>query len=103
MRRSALLCACCCAAVAGPALATDLVAYLGSDVVRLTGEACTNEAVLERIEPKVQASFHLATAVLQGQRFVACWRITPTGAHLVYEDGDQGLVPLTNFKVPVDI
>jgi hypothetical protein len=103
MRRSALLCACCCASLAGPAMASDLVAYLGPDVVRLTAQACTSPAVLAHIAPELQPNFHMATAMLDGQRYQACWHGTPTAAYLIYEDGDQGLVLLQDLKVPVDI
>jgi len=35
---------------------------------------------------------------VQGRTFAACWRMTPNGAHVMYEDGDQGLVPLSDLK-----
>ena len=90
-------------AAAAPAMAGDLVANQGSDVIRLTPQACTSQAVLDRIDPEVQPLFLTATATLQGQRYTACWSITPTAAYLLYEDGDQGLIPLDKLKVPVDI
>lgn len=90
-------------AAAAPALAGDLVANQGSDVIRLTPQACTNQAVLDRIDPEVRPLFLTASATLQGQRYTACWSITPTAAYLLYEDGDQGLIPLNRLKVPVDI
>ncbi|WP_056189126.1 hypothetical protein [Pseudorhodoferax sp. Leaf267] len=100
MRTIALLCA---AFVAAPAFAGDLVAYEGTDMIRLTPQTCTNQAVLNRIDPEVRELFLTASATLRGQRYTACWSITPTAAYLVYEDGDQGLIPLTKLQVPVDI
>ncbi len=88
---------------AGTAMAADLVAYEGKDMIRLTSQSCTNAAVLERLHPQVQPQFRQADAVLQGQRYTACWSMTPTAAYLVYEDGDEGLVPLTKLEVPVDV
>ena len=41
-----------------------------------------------------------ATAVVQGQTFKACWVVEGHAAHLLYEDGDQGLIPLRDFKIP---
>lgn len=100
MRTIALLCA---AFAATPAFAGDLVAYEGTDMIRLKPETCTNQTVLNRIDPEVRALFLTASATLQGQHYTACWSITPTAAYLVYEDGDQGLIPLTKLQVPVDI
>jgi hypothetical protein len=36
--------------------------------------------------------------MFQGQRFQACWRLVGNAAHLVYEDGDQGIIPTTELK-----
>lgn len=100
MRSIALL---CLALAATPAMADDLVAYEGTDMIRLTPQACTNPAVLNRIEPEARAAFLTASAVLQGHHYTACWRITPMAAYLLYEDGDQGLIPLEKLQVPIDI
>jgi len=100
MRSIVLLCA---VLATTPAMAGDLVAYEGTNMIRLTAQACTNEAVLQRIEPEARASFWTASAVLQGQRYTACWRITPIAAYLLYEDGDQGLIPLEKLQVPIDV
>jgi len=88
---------------AGAAMAADLVAYEGTDMIRLTRQACTNPAVLGRLDPQLQTQFRSANAVLQGQRYAACWSMTPTAAYLVYEDGDEGLVPLNKLEVPIDV
>lgn len=100
MRRIGMLCA---ALAASSAMAADLVAYEGTDMIRLTSQACSNTAVLSRLPPQVHEQFLTANAVLQGQRYAACWRITPAAAYLVYEDGDEGLVPLNKLEVPIDV
>lgn len=100
MRRIGMLCA---ALAASSAMAGDLVAYEGRDMIRLTSESCDNTAVLGRLAPQVQTHFLRATAVLEGRRYAACWAITPTAAYLMYEDGDEGLVPLNKLEVPVDV
>jgi hypothetical protein len=41
-----------------------------------------------------------ANAVVDGQPFRACWIVDGDAAHLLYEDGDQGLIPLADFKQP---
>ena len=38
--------------------------------------------------------------LVQGQMFKACWILDGHAAHLIYEDGDQGLIPLQDFKAP---
>lgn len=102
MRHTALLSALCAALVA-PTWASDLVAYDGNDMIRLSDAACTDQAVLERIEPESRPLFRRAHATLQGQRYSACWSVLPTAVYLVYEDGDQGLVPMSRLQVPVDV
>ena len=39
-----------------------------------------------------------SSAVLQGQAFTGCWRVMGNAAHLLYEDGDEGLIPLSDLK-----
>jgi hypothetical protein len=96
--RFALLCA--VALVAAPALADELVAKNGNDTVRLSDSPCTSEQVLNRLKPQYRSELRDATAEVQGQTFKACWVVDGHAAHLLYEDGDQGLIPLTDFKVP---
>lgn len=106
MRPTALLpvlCAALLAATATMAQTRDLVVNEGADSIRLTDAACASEAVLNRIEPDARPLFRSAAATLQGQRYTACWSVVSTAVYLVYEDGDQGLVPVSKLKVPLDI
>ncbi len=89
---------CAAFALAGPALAADMVASEGGDTVRLAEAACTNTTVLDKVDPAMRPYLRAASAELQGHTFVGCWRPTAAGAHLIYEDGDQGLVPLDNLR-----
>lgn len=95
--RAVAVCIALAAAVA-PALADGLVARQGDDSVRLSETACKSELVLARVEPGTAEEYRAATAVFQGQSFVACWRTMGSVAHLVYEDGDQGIIPLQELK-----
>jgi hypothetical protein len=88
----------CTALAAVPAFANDLVARQGADVIRLATTACTSEEVLSRVAPQMRSQFRTAQATVDGRTYTACWRMTPSAAHLVYEDGDQGLVPLSALK-----
>jgi len=92
----------CAAAVfaATPALADELVASNGQDSVRLTDQPCSNEQVLKQLTPKFRDAMKDASATVGGQPFRACWIVDGDSAHLLYEDGDQGLIPLADFKQP---
>jgi hypothetical protein len=95
----ALLCA-TAALAAAPVFADELVASNGQDSVRLTDKPCSAEPVLQRLTPKIREMMREANAVVSGQQFRACWVVNGDSAHLLYEDGDQGLIPLTDFKQP---
>lgn len=88
----------CAALAAAPAMAGDLVVRHGSDTVRLADGPCTSELVLGLLGPRLQSQYKAASAVVNGQTFAACWRKTGSVAHLLYEDGDQGIVPLADLK-----
>lgn len=94
----ALLCA--AALVAAPVLADELVASNGQDSVRLSDKPCSSEQVLEHLTPKFRDLMRDANATVNGQPFRACWMVDGDSAHLLYEDGDQGLIPLTDFRQP---
>jgi hypothetical protein len=96
--RFALLCA--AALLAAPAMADELVASNGNDSVRLSDGPCTSQQVLDQLDPSLRPAMHDASAVVQGQTFKACWVVHGDAAHLLYEDGDQGLIPLSDFKIP---
>jgi hypothetical protein len=84
--------------VAAPAFADDLVATNGTDSVRLSDGPCQNEQVLKQLEPKYRDKFKAASASLKGQTFAACWHELGTAALLLYEDGDQGIIPMAELK-----
>jgi hypothetical protein len=88
----------CAALAAAPVFAQDLVARQGTDSVRLADGPCTSQEVLGKLDPRLQKEYRAATAEVQGRTFSACWRMTSQGAHLLYEDGDQGLVPASDLK-----
>ena len=90
-----------CAALAlAPVLANadELVARQGSDSVRLSEGACDSQLVLGRLSPDTHAMYKKASAVVGGQTYSACWAVVGNAAHLVYEDGDQGVIPLSDLK-----
>jgi hypothetical protein len=84
--------------VASSAMAGELVSHSGDDTIRLVDDQCTSQLVLDQLQPESRPQFRAASVFLQGQAFAACWRATPTGALLIYEDGDQGMVPFDVLK-----
>ena len=94
--RFALLCT--AALLAAPAFADEVVASKGDDSVRLSDAQCSSEKILEQIEASVRPQLKDASAVIGGQSLKACWVLDGRVAHLVYEDGDEGLVPLSEFR-----
>lgn len=82
-----------------PAFAADMIYREGANSVRLKTSACSQKVVLDMLAPPVQAQWFDAEATVNGKNFIACWR--PMGdavIHLLYEDGDQGLIPRSNFR-----
>lgn len=96
--KAVVICAALATLAAAPAFAQDLIARQGNDSVRLSEASCQSELVLSRLEPAVAGEFRSASAVFQGQRFQACWRMMGNAAYLVYEDGDQGVIPVHELK-----
>lgn len=78
--------------------ADDMVASNGRDSVRLFDRPCSSETVLALVAPQFHSKLRDAVSTIAGQSFRACWTVQGYMAHLVYEDGDQGLVPLSEFK-----
>jgi hypothetical protein len=96
--KAVVFCAAVAALAAAPSFAQELVARQGDDSVRLSDAACKSELVLSRLDPSAAGEYKSASAVFQGQRFTACWRMMGNVAHLVYEDGDQGIIPAQELK-----
>jgi hypothetical protein len=96
--KAVVFCAAIATLAAAPVFAQDLIARQGDDSVRLSEEACKSDLVLSRLEPGDIKDYHAASAVFQGQRFQACWRMMGNAAYLIYEDGDQGIIPAQELK-----
>lgn len=98
MKAFVLVAAAAAAIAAAPSFAQTLVARQGDDSVRLSDGECKSQLVLSRLQGEQTEDFHAATAVFQGQNFNACWRQMGNVAFLIYEDGDQGIIPLQELK-----
>ena len=96
--KAAVFCAALATFAVAPTFAQDLIARQGDDSVRLSEDSCKSDLVLSRIESGTAGEYRAASAVFQGQRFQACWRMVGNAAYLVYEDGDQGIIPAHELK-----
>lgn len=84
-----------------PARAAEYTANNGDgDSVVASDQPCTNAAVLAHIAPVFHGKMMAARAKVDGRDYAACWIRDGDSVHLVYEDGDQGLVPLSDFARP---
>ncbi len=83
--------------LATPAFSQEMVASDGKDEIRLTLNACP-ASVLARIPEQFHSRFMEAKATIGGQKYVACWARRDPMIHVVYEDGDQGLIPQNQFS-----
>lgn len=89
---AALLCA-------SPAFAqTQMIAKNGDNSVRIIDKPCVVASVLMHIPASERQAFRKAEAKIEGQRYFACWRLVGDKIHLVYEDSDQGLLHVSEFK-----
>ena len=96
--KALVFCAAIATLAAAPAFAQDLIARQGDDSVRLSDNACKSDLILSRLAPGDVKEYRAASAVFQGQRFQACWRMMGNAAYLIYEDGDQGIIPAQELK-----
>lgn len=80
----------------------SMVAHGPSDeTVRISHDACTDEAVIaqiERVAARYRKLFYEASATVDGKLFHACWLADGEYVHVLYEDGDHGMIPMSDFK-----
>lgn len=83
---------------AGPVCA-DSIARSGSDWIRLSLNPCEGKAAeVIRAAGGDPLAFRAGYARISGQEFAACWQPVDGGALLVYDDGDQSVIPAAEFK-----
>jgi hypothetical protein len=84
------------------AYAGDMVAKDGEDTVRLSELPCPVD-VLKVLPQGTRGHYRAAFVQFQGKSYDACWTKYGQSAHLVYPDGDQGLIPFSDFKQDVGV
>lgn len=93
----------CSLLAAAPAFAQNLVAYEGGTAARLSERPCSNEQVLGQLDPQLRPAFRDASVVVNGQTFSACWGPAGSAVYLLYEDGDEGLIPAHKLKPEMSV
>jgi hypothetical protein len=81
----------------------DEIARQGEDWVRFTEKPCTNATILANPLVVAPDKWRDASTFLFGQHYAACWQDIGYAKHLVYEDGDQGLIPAADVKPLTEI
>jgi hypothetical protein len=100
--RYALILAALLAVATPPAISGDLLTTSGADSVRLTQEPCP-VSVLQVLPQGSRGHYRKALVVFEGKDYIACHATLGTGmVHVVYDDGDQGLIPVGMFKEEPD-
>lgn len=88
---------------AAPALAETRIARQGADEVRVYDSPCMHAETLIRIPQERRGDFRKAQGTFGGQPFFGCWSPNGDSVYVLWEDGDQGIVPLADLKPIVEI
>lgn len=89
------------AAFSASVSAETLIATQDGDTVRITDHPCPQQ--VHQHLPVPPQFFGAALALVSGQSFAGCWRKVGASIHVIYEDGDQGLIPMAEFKEDVGV
>jgi hypothetical protein len=79
------------------ALAGQRVASEGDDEVRIFDTPCVSMETIARIPEANREGWGKVQGRVQGQRFFGCWRALGEAIYILWEDGDQGIMPLQEF------
>ncbi len=85
-----------------PAHAGDLVAKDGRDEIHLHETPCESEVVAKTVPTRYMSGLNAMTAEVGDEKFAGCWRNVGNAVFMIYDDGDQGLAPLSKFRAPMD-
>lgn len=85
------------ALLAGPALA-ELVLSAEGLTMRLQSSPCTDQAVLQHIDPKFHLDFRHASVTLNGRAEKACWIDEGRTVVLYFSDGSGGQMLKRQFR-----
>lgn len=85
-----------------PALAEKVFAQ-GGDEIRIFDSPCVSVETMNRMPANARAGWNKAQGSIGGQRFFGCWREMTGVVYIIWEDGDQGVVPMIGFKEATEI
>lgn len=85
------------------ASAQERVIRHGDDEVRIFESPCVHAGTMALLNESVRDLYKKAEGRINGQRYYACWRQVGSLMHVMWEDGDQGMIPAADFKDAVTI
>jgi hypothetical protein len=86
------------------ALAGERVVRQGADEVRVFDSPCVSAETIGRIPEKDREGWNKVQGRFNGQRYFGCWRpLGDSAIHILWDDGDQGVIPLIELKPVLDI
>jgi hypothetical protein len=90
------------ALVSATSFADYIVSGPQGTILARTNQACP-ASVLQHVVPEHQNKFRKADALIEGQKYVACWTEIDGMVFIVYEDGDHGMIPAEAFRALKDV
>jgi hypothetical protein len=78
---------------AAPALAGERVARQGDDEVRVFDSPCVSAETIARMPEGSREGWNKVQGRFGGQRYFGCWRPAGDSVYILWEDGDEGVVP----------
>jgi hypothetical protein len=86
------------------ALAETRVLRQGNDEVRVFDGPCVSAETIGRIPENEREGWKKVQGYINGQRYFGCWRpLDEAFVYILWEDGDQGLIPLTELKPVIEV
>ena len=93
--RSILLAALLCV---GPAFAGSYVyEHSPGNAVHLSDVACKHAVILAMVMDEFKDKFRKGRATVNGREYALCWIEAEDRAFMIYEDADQGVLPMREF------
>lgn len=87
-------------ALAENADAQQTARHPDGDTATITDEPCADPGVLAKLPPPMHEQFRAGEATVSGVRYAFCWRDVGASVHMIYPDGDQGIIPWSEFEKP---
>lgn len=87
-----------------PCLAAERIARQGDDEVHVFDSPCVSAQTIARIPENAREGWGKVQGRYQGERFFGCWRpMGDAAVFILWEDGDQGIIPLQELKPALEV